>query len=276
MPEIRGEGNRIGCSGRYIPIIGTDQMKVAFTMDIWRWGTATAQFEPTVWFPTWRRAYSPVNGDSGSPYFMVIGNDLVLVTPVNYFDPYKMMADITLDTGGTLRNDFLGWVGVKFTVGMSDILVNALCRWKVAGNTGTHTVKIVNTSGSTVASVDINMNAISGSGEFVYGGVAATLSANTTYYLVSHEATGAGVDQWYDYGAPRTSAYIVTVDGAAYCAENSNTHYTTPGNFMYGPVSFRCKWGGGGTRAGYGTAAINGVISPYSVTEENVSGYPDM
>src|SRR5204863_476195 len=50
---------------------------------------------------------------------------------------------------GTLRNDFNGWLGLKFTVGPSPIVVSALGRIFIAGNGGTHTVKLVNASNGT-------------------------------------------------------------------------------------------------------------------------------
>jgi hypothetical protein len=50
---------------------------------------------------------------------------------------------------GTLRNDFNGWLGLKFTVGPSPIVVSALGRIFIAGNGGTHTVKLINASNGT-------------------------------------------------------------------------------------------------------------------------------
>ena len=46
--------------------------------------------------------------------------------------------------GQSLRNDFTGWVGMNLTVGGSAIRVTALGRICLAGNSGTHTVKFVN------------------------------------------------------------------------------------------------------------------------------------
>ena len=48
-----------------------------------------------------------------------------------------------------LRNNFSGWVGMKFTVGPNPLSVSALGRIFIAGNTGTHVVKFVRASDGT-------------------------------------------------------------------------------------------------------------------------------
>jgi len=57
---------------------------------------------------------------------------------------------LTLDT---LRNDFNGWLGLRFTVGPSPITITDLGRFCISGNGGTHTLKLVN--GTTGASVPV-------------------------------------------------------------------------------------------------------------------------
>ena len=52
---------------------------------------------------------------------------------------------------GTARNNFSGWVGMSVTVGNTPLTVTALGRMEVAGNTGNHTVQIVNASGQVLA-----------------------------------------------------------------------------------------------------------------------------
>src|SRR5437016_95708 len=55
---------------------------------------------------------------------------------------------LTLDT---LRNDFNGWLGMRFTVGPSPITITDLGRYCLSGNGGTHTLKLVNaTTGASV------------------------------------------------------------------------------------------------------------------------------
>jgi len=61
---------------------------------------------------------------------------------------------------GTIRNNFNGWVGISVTVGNVPLTVTGLGRIFAPGNSGTHTVKVVNASNSqdvTGGSVTISM-----------------------------------------------------------------------------------------------------------------------
>jgi hypothetical protein len=139
--------------------------------------------------------------------------------------------------GPAVRNNFSGWVGMKFTVGSTSLSVNSLGRMCIAGNSGTHTVKIVNAStGLDAGSVSLNMSGCTG-GQFKYASVGnLTLPANTGYYLVSQETSGG--DQWYDYGT-LTSTPAAVVNGSVYSngaswalISNANTSYV-PLSFLY-------------------------------------------
>ena len=143
-------------------------------------------------------------------------------------------------TGQSVRNDFSGWVGMKFTVGGNSLLAATLGRICVPGNSGTHTIKFVNA----ITGIDVSGGSIllsmSGcaAGQFVYGALTnpIALLANTSYYLVSQEATGG--DQWYDYGtiSPGPDAAVnssVYFNGTAWIGVGSaNTSYVPP-NFQY-------------------------------------------
>jgi hypothetical protein len=116
-----------------------------------------------------------------------------------------------------LRNDFSGWVGMKITVGSAPLNVSYLGRVCVAGNSGTHIVKLVDaTSGIDVpgALATIDMTACT-AGQFVYTALPASLSlgAGMSYYLVSQEA--AGGDRWYDFGLISARA-VASVNSAVY------------------------------------------------------------
>jgi hypothetical protein len=139
-----------------------------------------------------------------------------------------------------LRNDFSGFVGMRFTVGSAPLDVTSLGRVCVAGNSGTHTVKFVLAStGVDVpgASAAVNMAGCS-AGQFVYTalGSSITLLANTAYYLASQET--AGGDQWYDHGllttttdaAVNNSVYFYF--GNWYAIDGANSSYV-PANFIY-------------------------------------------
>ena len=114
-------------------------------------------------------------------------------------------------TLGNLRNDFASFVGMSFTVNQpSPILVSALGRICIAGNTATHMVKLVD--GASWKDVSGAAATVSMAGctprQFVYANLPNNiqLAAGSVYYLVSQEA--AGGDTWYD-------AAGVTVNGAA-------------------------------------------------------------
>lgn len=98
-----------------------------------------------------------------------------------------------------LRNDFSGWLGMEFTTGTTALTLSQLGRWVVAGNSGTHAVRLVLASdGSTLGTVNV-ATAGAPAGQFKYASLPASilLGANTTYYLLSQET--AGGDLWYDF-----------------------------------------------------------------------------
>src|SRR4029077_11052517 len=107
----------------------------------------------------------------------------------------------TGDTLGSLRNDFSGWVGGQITVGSADLTVTDLGRIVVAGNSGTHTVKLVDAAtGLDVSGGSVSVSMAGGTpGQFQYATLSSpvTLLANHSYYLVSQEISGG--DTWYEY-----------------------------------------------------------------------------
>lgn len=98
-----------------------------------------------------------------------------------------------------LRNDVTGWLGMEFTTADEQVIVGQLGRWVVAGNTGTHQVRLVRAdTGVTLGSVNVATSGAT-AGQFSYAPLAAavTLSPATRYYLLSQET--AGGDQWLDF-----------------------------------------------------------------------------
>lgn len=149
-------------------------------------------------------------------------------------------AFVTSSAKGTVRNNFTGWVGMRITVGPVALIVSAVGRICVAGNSGLHTVKFVNANGGVDipgAAGSVSMAGCS-AGQFQYGSLAApvTLQAGASYYLASQEVQGG--DQWYDHGAlTSTSAAAVSnsvyFDGANWIpVDVANTSYVPP-NFQY-------------------------------------------
>ncbi len=113
--------------------------------------------------------------------------------------PFGSSHDMT-----TLRNDFTGWLGMKIAVGSSSFTVGQLGRWVAPGNTGTHTVKLVNANtGALLGSVSVaTLGAVPGSFKYAALPSAVTLEANTNYYVLSQETSGG--DLWYDYSFAAT------------------------------------------------------------------------
>jgi hypothetical protein len=155
-------------------------------------------------------------------------------------------ASVPFVTGQTLsptaQNNYGGWVGFKFTVGGSAMTVTELARWVRSGNTGTHTVKIVNASnGLDVAGASVSV-VTSGApaGAFKYTPLAqpVVLPANTAYYLVSRETVGG--DYFYSPATVLQHATKAVINSAAF-GSGTATGWATYGTTdkSYGPVSLK-------------------------------------
>jgi hypothetical protein len=153
--------------------------------------------------------------------------------------PLGDTAWITSFTPSTLRNDFSGWVGARMVVGPADVSVTALGRWVVAGNTGTHALRIVDAAGVDVATATVD-TAGKPAGAFTYAALASpvTLTGGATYYLLSQES--AGGDAWYEYTLSTTTTGAAADTGAA-SATNATPGAIgaggSPGQ-AYGPPNF--------------------------------------
>jgi hypothetical protein len=147
---------------------------------------------------------------------------------------------LTSVTLGTLRNDFNGWLGMKFTLGASPLTVKALGRVFFNGNTGTHTLKLVNAgTGADVPNGSVSVSMAGGTaGQFKYVplATAVTLAANSSYYLVSQETPGG--DTWATSNTSLTTTAVAGCDGAILSATGSWT-FRTPANTTFVPVDFK-------------------------------------
>ncbi len=141
---------------------------------------------------------------------------------------------------GSQRNDFSGWVGMNITIGSSPVTVTALGRMFATGNTGSHTVKIVNANGQDVTGTSVSVPMSGGTANnFVYANLTApvTLNANTVYYVVSQE-TLAG-DTWANTSSIQTSTVasetlaLWSPDGATYLTAGSANQAFVPVDFEY-------------------------------------------
>jgi YD repeat-containing protein len=119
-----------------------------------------------------------------------------------------------------IRSNSHAWVGAKFTVGPVPLVVTELGRWMLAGNSQTHTLRIARADGVDIASTTVNMSGGT-VGQFKYAALAspATLSAYTTYYLVSEEFING--DGWYSFDNVLNTTSAATIDNMAYANTNN-------------------------------------------------------
>jgi hypothetical protein len=124
---------------------------------------------------------------------------------------------------GSLRADSPGWTGTKLSVGAQPLTVTFLRRLCSPGNSLAHDLKVVRVSDNqTVASVTVGMSGCT-AGEFKYALLASpvTLSANTSYYVVSYEAGGDLFRDWT--GTWLTTTSVATLTAAVYTPDGGQT-----------------------------------------------------
>ncbi len=154
-----------------------------------------------------------------------------------YDPPFVLQYNLS---GSTLRNNYGGWVGMKFTTSANGMTASSLGRICVSGNTGVHEVMLVQASnGQAVSggSVSISMSGCA-AGQFSYAPLSSpiTLQPNTAYYLVSEETYGG--DQWYDVsGVATTSGGAVS--GAVYSTDSVNWYPGGAVNTSYVPPNLQ-------------------------------------
>ncbi len=169
-----------------------------------------------------------------------VGTTVGGISSAATFSLTNAQAFITSVTLGYARGGFVSGSGMQFTVGSSPLTVSALGRLFADGNSGTHTVKLINaTSGNDLPGGSVSVNMLGGtSGQFVYAPLASpiVLAANTSYYLVSSE--GGFGEVWYDSSLVVTST-AATVNasvynsGVGYDATPTSNSTVVPLNFIY-------------------------------------------
>ena len=146
----------------------------------------------------------------------------------------------TLGTAGNTTSVYS--YGYKFTVGAHNIGVYQLGRWKLSGNTGTHGVRLFDSSGNQLATASINTS--TGTvGAFEYANISppVQLTAGASYYLVSDETNGG--DTFYDNTTSLTPTSDLSINAPAtanYVSGNPWTFATgAAGSNGYGPVDMK-------------------------------------
>ncbi len=152
-------------------------------------------------------------------------------------------------TAADERNDFAG-EGMRFAVqAAAPITITSLGRFKLTGNSGTHTLSLYYDSGSGtmgtfIASCVVNLSTGS-AGTWIYTALASpvTLAANASLWLVSSETIGG--DTYYAVGnivntpiniPPTTDAYVIgsVFDTGAGVWANFQT-----GAYCWGALNFK-------------------------------------
>jgi hypothetical protein len=180
---------------------------------------------------------SDISGVNG-PQQVSVSLDLSIPAPPS---GTSLLTNFTL---GSLRNDFTGFVGMKFTVGSSAITLSHLGRLNVAGNSQPHMLKLVNAlTGADVPGGSISIVPGTVAGTFAYGALAApvALAANTPYYLGSQETSGQ--DQWYDLNTSVQTTADAIVSNSAF-TYGGQWYTSGSAGRTYGPVNLAYTLGG--------------------------------
>ena len=152
-----------------------------------------------------------------------------------------LVTAVTLATNAVPRNDFSGWVGCRLQVGNTETIATHLGRWVLSGNTGTHTIKLVQSDGVDVGGGSVTVTASGTAGQYVYAPLSTkvALAANAAYYLVSQEAQGG--DRWYNSSdCLLTLSGVATLPGPVWTYNGPPTYYwAASSNASYVPVGMK-------------------------------------
>lgn len=147
---------------------------------------------------------------------------------------------VTSEVLGAPRNNYTGWVGMSVTVSASPLTITALGRLFAPGNSGTHTLKLVNAAtGADIPGGSAAITMAGSVGQFVYANLPSpiVLNANTPYYLLSQET--AGGDQWYDYNTTAATASVASLNGAVWGGSAPYVLVAGSAGRMYVPLDFK-------------------------------------
>lgn len=161
---------------------------------------------------------------------------------------------LTSFTPANPRAGHQGFIGMRITVGGSNITVTDLGRIFLNGNTGTHTVKIVREADGANVGSPVSISMPGGThNQFKYVPLPSpvTLTAGQVYYIVSDEVSTG--DQFYD-SMSFNNAPVATCSTGVYWDGNPGWFVT---GYPYCVASF--KYQGGGT--GNNPPSVN-ITSP--------------
>jgi hypothetical protein len=121
---------------------------------------------------------------------------------------------VTSYTPSGARTDGPYSMGIRFQMGSTSYYLSSVGRLCLAGDAATHTLYLVDTTDTILATTDVNMSGCT-SGTYVFAAVTACaqLAAGSIYYLLSTETGGS--EPWGD-AAPPTTTQIATLLSGAY------------------------------------------------------------
>ncbi len=151
--------------------------------------------------------------------------------------PIPLLTDAIL---GPPRNNYSGWVGIRFLVGINPLQVSALGRIYIGGNTQSHELRLVNAATGTTAARVLWMPAGGTHNQIKYAAlpVPVILAANTEYYLVSQET--AGGDMIYGGDTKISTTAAVGVLASASSDDGSMWwRFGASGSYGFGPLDLK-------------------------------------
>lgn len=274
------------CLSRYLPCIGCTQDKAAYSCDMYSYnngGGPNPYMTPSIWFPSYTFPDIPRGGDSGSPVFVVLNNELILIGPwvsKSYFSSGYLATSWQL--GSPIESSFTGYLGFQFNVtANSNLGVDQLGRFMLSGNSNTHLLSLVDAHDNKWQT-SVTMNGTNGTFEYNYLNVYAgnpfpTLYPGSTYYLMSHEVQNQ--DQWYNYSGSALNDTIGTINLAAFSSDLASFSTIGSSGESYVPVNlswFSRPISGTPAMAGAVITQINNIVNPeYSVSTIDLSTFPD-
>jgi hypothetical protein len=161
---------------------------------------------------------------------------VTIVKAIQFKPPVKISGTFIIgQTLGTLRNNFTGAVGCKFSVS-KNINVVALGRWVISGNSQSHTITIYDGTGVTLMATAVVNCSGAVAGAYIFAPITPLgLIAGSSYRLESTEVSGG--DQWYDLNTTviTNSVGSVLTESAGHTGGGTQAagHTYVPPNFLY-------------------------------------------
>lgn len=150
---------------------------------------------------------------------------------------------MTQHAGKMVTGGYSGWTGFHMKVGAESLKVTALGRMVVQGNSGTHTVKLIDARTSQDVpggSVDVSLQG-KPAGQVAYASlpIPIILKQGGFYYLVSSESVNNNTgDFFYDYNSPVQTTQAAAVIYPVYW-EGGQWKQIGNANETFGPLDFR-------------------------------------